>query len=1135
MAFILDSMVVELQAAIGPFQAGLRRASTDLTKWAHDTRDQLKPFEEAALGAAAAATALVAPLAAGTVAFGKFNAVMNSVESKSEATAEQMAKLTDAAIQLGADTQFSALEAAHGFDELTKAGFEVEEQLDSINGVLDLAAAGELAVGEAAEDTAGILRGYNLEAKESVRVADELAQAANTSAVSVRDLAESQKYIAPIAESSNQTLSEMNGILAALGNQMIKGSQAGTSIRAMMIALQKPSDDAAQIMHDLKVSIQDAHGRMLPLSDIIDQLRDKTAKWTETQRSHAMATIFGQESLSAMMALLNMAPGKLHELIVAQEQSTGAAKRMAEGLQKGPNYELEQLKGSIETVAIKFGSTLAPAVSNVIRLFTNLVNVLGSLPAPIRAVTTAVALLAASFLALVAAAGGFVALLPTLVSGIKALGIAWGATLTAMEAILPLVGMLALAFITLAPLIYPIVQAFNEMVSAIDDAASRMNAFVTSSGKLMTDGGAAWRKYQQGIKITADEARNATLYLRQLANEAENPETARRLRERANAMAKVFEGLKKAQGKGMNRGAVVAAPDSGKQTDPLDPVRDAMALDQAKFNAGALSAVELKARLVQHQKAFNKSTIDYWQIAQQIKQLDDKKEDVTGRIRKEHERIMLINERDGGGMAGQISKQEAYVTKLREQAKLRKDDVDLQDELLRAEVELTKLKKQQGDEATRIANESERAARALADANKQAFETLKNLAKGLAGALDTSKIDDLTATLAAQRQIVNDLMANGADPADITRAKGDADSTERQLNREKVNQKGAMPGFVVDNFDAIVNIPNLIVPAANHLATVGASLAQASDGIMGFLGGVWPAIAGAFGQLVSIFSGGFLSGLGSLASGILPAIGGALSGLAAAIAPLLPIIAAVALAFALLQQIWTQNAGGIQEAVGNLMAGLMAVWDGIVAVIQPFVEFFGVMISNVVNQFALLFQVVGMVLQGLGSFLSWLMSLAPIQWIFQGIMWVMNALTDAVLGVVNWFRGLIGKDPITLGKKGDKAETAAAEKKQELKIDPASLPGMAIAVASGIKDVIGSLTSYNPLPVQDVSRANVFGVGPSQRFFVEREVRFAVDLKIDGSMDKAGLLQLAQDRDVKSVFTNLVADEARAKGMIPAF
>lgn len=380
----------------------------------------------AALGAAAAALAVAVGVA--SKAFADFESVLNGVQSVSNATETEMEQVREMALRLGADTQFSARQAAEGFFELGKSGFTAAEQMAAMPGVLDLAAAGQIRIAQASEVAAGIVRGFGLAVADTAVVADQLAQAANSSAVDVSDMASAMKFVAPVARASNQTLSEMTGILAFLGNQQIKATDAGTDLSAMLLALQSPSTDARKKLAELKIAIQDTSGKMLPLTQIVEQFRAKTAKLTEIQKAATAEIVFGRENVKSFLALMSAAPGEVEKFVVAQDQSTGASRLMAEGLQRGLNFQLEQLRGSLETLSIQIGSDFAPTLTGLARAFTEAVNAVLKMPAPLRATLATATLLAMGLGGIVAALGVIVAVAPSVVKAFALIRVAAAAT-----------------------------------------------------------------------------------------------------------------------------------------------------------------------------------------------------------------------------------------------------------------------------------------------------------------------------------------------------------------------------------------------------------------------------------------------------------------------------------------------------------------------------------------------------------------------------------------------------------------------------------------------------------------------------------------------------------------------------------
>lgn len=202
-----------------------------------------------------------------------FEQSLNVMAQVSGATEEQMASLQAQALQLGAETSFSAGEAAAAMLELAKAGLDAEQVGQSIGGVLNLAAAGNLELAQAAEIAANAVNAFGLEASDSNSVANLLAATANASSVEVTDLAYSMQMASAVFASNSQSVETLNTALGILGNNGLKGSDAGTSLKTMMMSLAAPTDKAAATMQSLGVSIYDAEGNMRQLPAIMADLQ----------------------------------------------------------------------------------------------------------------------------------------------------------------------------------------------------------------------------------------------------------------------------------------------------------------------------------------------------------------------------------------------------------------------------------------------------------------------------------------------------------------------------------------------------------------------------------------------------------------------------------------------------------------------------------------------------------------------------------------------------------------------------------------------------------------------------------------------------------------------------------------------
>lgn len=314
----------------------------------------------------------------GTAAFAignKFESAMSKVQAISGATGDELEALTDQAMDLGASTAFSASEAAAGMENLASAGFTVEEIMQAMPGLLDLAASSGAELGTAAEIAASAVRGFGLEASETAHVADVFAEAAARTNAQTEDMGEAMKYIAPVANAMGISIEETAAAIGILSDAGIKGSQAGTSLRGALSRLAKPTKDAAAAMEKYGMSFYDAQGNMLSLAGIVGQLEQGMAGLTQEQRNQALITIFGQEALSGILTLMERGSGNLEDLATEFENVSGSAQEMAEIMMDNTTGAIEELGGALETAAINIQQILAPMITNVVQWITDLINV----------------------------------------------------------------------------------------------------------------------------------------------------------------------------------------------------------------------------------------------------------------------------------------------------------------------------------------------------------------------------------------------------------------------------------------------------------------------------------------------------------------------------------------------------------------------------------------------------------------------------------------------------------------------------------------------------------------------------------------------------------------------------------------
>lgn len=303
-----------------------------------------------------------------------FESQMSRVKAISGATGEEFNKLKEQAIQLGADTAFSSRQAAEGMENLAAAGFATNEIVDAMPGLLSLAAAAGEDLATSSDIAASALRGFGLEAKDMAHVADVLAANANRTNSSVVQTGEAMKYVAPLARAAGISLEETAAAIGIMADAGIQGSQAGTTLRGAISRLSKPTDDMQEAMDELGISFYDSNGKMKSLTEQVGMLRKATEGMTDEQKNNLLVTLYGQEALSGMMALINEGEGSLGDLTEAYKNCDGEAQKAAETMQDNLSSTLEQLGGSAESLGIVFYESVAENLKKTAQSATDSVN-----------------------------------------------------------------------------------------------------------------------------------------------------------------------------------------------------------------------------------------------------------------------------------------------------------------------------------------------------------------------------------------------------------------------------------------------------------------------------------------------------------------------------------------------------------------------------------------------------------------------------------------------------------------------------------------------------------------------------------------------------------------------------------------
>jgi len=290
---------------------------------------------------------------------------MSAVKAATNATDGEMRQLSATAIALGADTELagiSASDAATAMEELGRGGVTVEQQLGgATRGALLLASAGAISVGEAASIATKAMNVFGLSGASVAHVADLLASGANKSATDVSQLGAAFNQSAAVAKNAGLSIEELTGTLAFLAQRGMEGSDAGTSLKTALLALQAPTDAAAATMAALGINVRDANGQMLPFADIADVLKSRLSGLSDAQRDAALKTIFGNDAIRVGIALYE-GGGEAIRNWTAQVDDAGSAARTGKTLNDNLKGSFSQLQATIETGAITIGTKFLPII-----------------------------------------------------------------------------------------------------------------------------------------------------------------------------------------------------------------------------------------------------------------------------------------------------------------------------------------------------------------------------------------------------------------------------------------------------------------------------------------------------------------------------------------------------------------------------------------------------------------------------------------------------------------------------------------------------------------------------------------------------------------------------------------------------
>ncbi|HBP8817340.1 TPA: phage tail tape measure protein [Escherichia coli] len=337
---------------------------------AQETAGKLKTGGALAIGAAAAGGYAAGRFLQPAIGFGKEMSRVQAL-TRIDKNSPQFKALREQALKLGSETQFTASDAASGQSFLAMAGFTPQAIQAALPGVLNMALAGGVELGETADIGSNILTQFNLTADQMDRVGDTLTAAFTRTNTDLRALGETMKYTGPVAAKLGISLEEAAAMAGMLANNGLRGSDAGTAMRASLSRLASPPKAAADALKELGVSVADARGKMRPMEDVLLDLYKATQKYGQVDQVSFFKDIAGEEAFVGLQTLVAAAgSGELQKLTRELQGARGEADRVAKVMADNLDGDLKNLDSAWEGLRIRISDLVDGPLRSVTQWLT---------------------------------------------------------------------------------------------------------------------------------------------------------------------------------------------------------------------------------------------------------------------------------------------------------------------------------------------------------------------------------------------------------------------------------------------------------------------------------------------------------------------------------------------------------------------------------------------------------------------------------------------------------------------------------------------------------------------------------------------------------------------------------------------
>ena len=288
-----------------------------------------------------------------------FEAAMSQVQAISGSTQSDLTRLTAKAKEMGATTKFTAAESAEAFNYMAMAGWNAEQMMGGIEGILNLAAASGEDLGTTSDIVTDALTAFGLKASDATHFSDVLAQASSSANTDVGMMGETFKYVASMAGSLSYSIEDVALMTGLMANSGIKSTQAGTALNSVLTRLATNSSGAADAIAALGVNFYDSAGNARPLGTVMGELREATKGMNQEQKSNLANTVAGMEAQKGLLAILNASEDDYNKLADAISNADGASKRMSDTMMDNLSGDITLFQSAVDGLKISLGERMS--------------------------------------------------------------------------------------------------------------------------------------------------------------------------------------------------------------------------------------------------------------------------------------------------------------------------------------------------------------------------------------------------------------------------------------------------------------------------------------------------------------------------------------------------------------------------------------------------------------------------------------------------------------------------------------------------------------------------------------------------------------------------------------------------------